>query len=145
MKTYEEKSVEKIRSDHELSILLKELSKIVKYFAVVSKQEKQTLENILSKMGILDIFSVIIGRETEMLRLQQLKEVIKRLKISPEKTLMLGDTIVDISSAVKLNMIPVGITDNPYRFQQFVEYGIPCFKNVKEALKYIILQKRYCS
>jgi len=80
-----------------------------------------------------------------MLRLQQLKEVIKRLKISPEKTLMLGDTIVDISSAVKLNMIPVGITDNPYRFQQFVEYGIPCFKNVKEALKYIILQKRYCS
>jgi len=125
--------------------LLKELSLMINYLAVVSKQEKHTVESILNKMGVLDRFSVIVGRETEILRLKQLKEVVKRLKISPEKTLMLGDTIVDISSAVRLNMIPIGVTDNPYRFQQFIEYGIPCFKNVKEALRYIILQKRYYS
>ena len=145
VKAYEEKSVEKIGGDNELHLLLKELSLMINYLAVVSKQEKHTVESILSKMGVLGKFSIIVGRETEILRLKQLKEVVKRLKVSPEKTLMLGDTIVDISSAVKLNMIPVGITDNPYRFQQFIEYGIPCFKNVKEALRYIILQKRYYS
>ena len=145
VKAYEEKSVEKIRGDNELYFLLKELSLMINYLAVVSKQEKHTVESILSKMGVLDRFSVIVGRETEILRLKQLKEVVKRLKISPEKTLVLGDTIVDISSAVRLNMIPIGVTDNPYRFQQFIEYGIPCFKNVKEALRYIILQKRYYS
>ena len=60
----------------------------------------------------------------------------------PEETLMFGDTIIDIVSALKLNIMPISVTDNPYRFQQYIEYGVPCFKNVNEALKYIILQWR---
>jgi len=83
---------------------------------------------------------LIVDRETEILRFEQLRKIIKYLNVVPEETLMFGDTIIDTVSAIELNMIPVGISGNPYRFQQYTEYRV--LRMLKKPLKYVILQWR---
>jgi len=142
LREYENKAIKKLKKDRSLNALLKKVSENVKYMAIVSKQGKQAIERALDIMGISKTVSLVVDREAEILRLGQLKRVLDKLGALPEETLMFGDTIIDIVSALKLNITPISVTDNPYRFQQYIEYGVPCFKNVKEALKYIILQWR---
>lgn len=138
IRKFEDEALEKVNVDNELYILLSELYKNNIRLAVVSKQESFTVKKALSKMGILKYFSTVIGREHEILRLVQLNEVLKRLNIDPKKTIMLGDSIIDVVAALKKHILPIAIANNPYKLQQFIEFGVPCFTNIKGALKYIL-------
>jgi len=139
VKAYEDEAINKLEYNYELSKLLKNVkSRGIKKIAVVSKQEKTTVIEVLKKLGILEFFDNVTGREYSMLREEQISHTIKTLNIKPEESIMIGDQLTDAVAAIKNKMIPVVIASDPYRLLQYIELGLPCFGRVEDALEVII-------
>jgi len=139
IKVYEDEAINKLKYDYRLSRLLKEVkSKGVEKIAVVSKQERSTVIEALKKLGILEFFVSVTGREYSILREEQISYTIKTLSVKPEETIMIGDQLSDAVAAVKNKVIPIMIANDPYRLLQYIELGLPSFRRVEDALKVII-------
>lgn len=138
LRNAEEKALEKIRGDEEVKEIIKELTNKGVKLAIVTKQESYTVKKALEKIGLAKAFIAIIGREQCVLRENQLKILFKKIHAEPEKAVIIGDQLTDIVSAVKLGAMPIAIARNSYAYQQYTELGIPCFSNIKYALKFIV-------
>ena len=81
--------------------LILELSR--KYrLGLVTLQGKNVALKILSEMGILEKFEVVITRNDAPARLLQLKNVINEANFDPRETLVVGDRDADVEAALKL-------------------------------------------
>ena len=66
---------------------------------LVTLQCKTATEQILSKMGVRNLFNSILTRDDSYERLDQIKKTLSRLGLSPNETIMIGDRLNDIESA----------------------------------------------
>lgn len=66
---------------------------------LVTLQCKTATEQILSKIGISNLFNSILTRDDSHDRLDQIKKTLHRLGLSPSETIMIGDRLNDIESA----------------------------------------------
>lgn len=136
---YESYAVNKLSRNQNIINSLSTLKKLGYRIGIVSKQSNKVINNILKVIGIANYIDAFVGREDAFLRLEQAKLVLERLGGEVEKTILVGDSLSDIASASHLNIWPIGISKNPYRYQQYFEYGVPIFKNIPDfvdTLKY---------
>lgn len=89
---------------------------------LVTMQCRRVAEKILLKMGVSSLFSNIITRDENYDRLEQIKETISRLSLSPQDTLVVGDRIHDMECAKKAGCIH--ILSNPSKVGKFQEYQV---------------------
>ena len=68
--------------------------------ALVTLQGKAIVDAILKKFGL--IFNTVITREDELLRINQLKKVLVRLKVNANNLLFVGNTDGDAATAKKI-------------------------------------------
>jgi len=104
---------------------------------IISKQTEENIQAVINRYEIADVVKVIVGRESGMARQNQAAKALTALKVTPSETILIGDTVGDAVAAARLGMAPVGVSQHPYRFQQFIELGIPSFNHVREFLSLV--------
>ena len=140
IESYEMKSIRNIKPNSFLKKTFEVISKKIR-LALVTKQTTAVAFEVLRRLSVLEHFSIIVGREREFERGKQILKALETLKVSSlENVFFIGDTLIDAYSAVKTGITPIIVTDNPYRYFQMLEYGVPVFTNINEPLK-IILRK----
>ena len=138
---YEIEGVENVKENGFLKEALGTFSRRKVKLALVTKQTSTVAAKALRKLGVLEYFDTIVGREEEFERRKQILKALKALKASSlNNVFLIGDTLIDAYSAVKAGITPIIVTDNPYRYFQMLEYGVPIFTNINEPLK-IIMRK----
>lgn len=135
VEAFEKAAIERIRPSKMLASKLKLLRQNDIHLGVVSKQTENNIHKAIQHLGLTDSISSIIGREQGMKRTHQVALTLQALHVKAEETALIGDTLVDAASAAELHMTPVAIANNPYRFQQFVELGVPVFHDISEFLQ----------
>ena len=102
---------------------------ILNYFHVrdcticlVTMQCRRVAEKVLAKMGISSIFSSTITRDENHDRLEQIKQTITQLNLSPQNILMVGDRIHDMECAKKAGC--QYILSNPEKIGKYPQYQI---------------------
>jgi len=141
VEVYEEESVKYVKPNASITGLLKALAEENVKLGLVTKQTVSVGVKVLEKLRVLKYFNVIIGRDVEFDRVKQLIQAMKRLDVNVENTFFIGDTLLDAYSAAKVEITPIIVTNNPYRFMQMLEYGVPVFTKIEEPLK-IVLRRR---
>ena len=67
-----------------------------------------------------------------------LEEIMQNLNVSPEKTLMVGDSILDIQMAVNAHVDSVGIHDDPVQREVLLEQGAKTtVSSLRELLSFL--------
>ncbi|MCD6428651.1 MAG: HAD family hydrolase [Desulfurococcales archaeon] len=89
------KSVESARYPSELPELLKEVRKCGYKLALVTLRSWRTAEPLLTKLGVRDLFDVVVTRDEVPERSSQLVRVLECLGVSREETLFVGDWVGD--------------------------------------------------
>jgi predicted ATP-grasp superfamily ATP-dependent carboligase/phosphoglycolate phosphatase-like HAD superfamily hydrolase len=141
VETYEEHATAKLSRSKAVIKSLKTLHQYNIKIAIVSKQTTRNIRNAIKCLGIEGTVDFIVGREHGMQRVHQTQLACQSLQIKTPCACFIGDTIGDAVSAATLQMKPIAITNNSYRFQQFTELGVPCFHKVADFLR--IIEKRY--
>ena len=131
---FESDATEKIGKDKILSNNFSELKRKGFKIGIVSKQPKVIIYKTLSKLRIKEYIDSVVGRDDELYRRDQLKIILKDLDADANNTILCGDSLSDFSSASSLRIWPIAITENPYRFQQYMEYGILTFNNLNDFM-----------
>ncbi len=135
VEAFEKAAINRIDPSKILTSRLKALRENDIRLGVVSKQTEKNIHIAIHQLGLTDSIESIIGREQGMQRTHQVALSLQALQVQPEETALVGDTVVDAASAAKLQVTPVAIANNPYRFQQFIELGVPVFHDVAEFLQ----------
>jgi beta-phosphoglucomutase-like phosphatase (HAD superfamily)/predicted ATP-grasp superfamily ATP-dependent carboligase len=139
---YENKALEKIKPNKGLRELFSGLRNLEIKLAVVSKQTSGTVALALKRLGIHERFEIVVGREYSMSRKEQLVAALESMKALPSTSIFVEDTVTDATSAAKLHLAPIGVSRNPYRFQQLVELGVPTFTKIDDCINFILRMKR---
>jgi phosphoglycolate phosphatase len=107
-KEYGEK-FRKLDIDTKTKETILELSKTHNLF-IVSSTIKSIIEKYLSRHGLLDSFTEILGSDTETSKVKKFNMIFDKHKISPEETIFLTDTSGDVREAQEANInLIVGI------------------------------------
>lgn len=141
VETYEEQAAAKLSRSRALVNSFQTLRKYNIRLAIVSKQTSRNIRTAIKRLGIEGTVDLVVGREYGMQRAPQARHAFQSLQITPTRMCLVGDTVGDAVSAASLQMKPIAITNNAYRFQQFIELGVPCFHTVADFLR--IIEKRY--
>lgn len=141
VETYEEKAAARLSRSKAIVKGIKTLRQFNIKLAIVSKQTERNIQNAINRLGLDGLFDMVIGRDQGMQREHQASIALKTLQVPATRTIFVGDTVGDAVSAAKLFMTPIAVTGNPYRFQQFIELGIPSFRKVTDFFR--LTQKRY--
>ncbi|MFW9915551.1 MAG: HAD-IA family hydrolase [Candidatus Thorarchaeota archaeon] len=139
---YELRAIKNIRPDNSLRNLLAALQMQGVAFALISKQSKRTINAALAKVKLSDFFKVVVGREDQLFRHEQIQVGLNSLKANLRRTLFIGDTVNDATAAAKVGVTPIAVSTNHYLVQSFYELGVPCFKSTKVLLT-ILLKKKH--
>lgn len=70
--------------------------------SLVTLQGKRVTEKVLWKLGIRKAFKLVITRDDAATRLMQLQIVLEKTGSKPEETVVIGDKLNDVESALKL-------------------------------------------
>ncbi len=119
-----------------------EFSKQFATLGVVTTKTKRFSIELLEYMGILDYFSVIIGREDVQNPKPHAEPILKAisiLKADTEKTWMIGDTPMDIISAKSAGVSSFGVTCGYATMQELKKYTTNIALNSLEATQKIKL------
>ncbi|MGQ4832783.1 MAG: HAD-IA family hydrolase [Candidatus Asgardarchaeia archaeon] len=143
IESFEIKASKKIKKDVALISLLNKLKEHNIMLGVVSKQSEKAIRLALENLGILNLIDNIIGRERCYNRLLQIEKSLEALHLNNRNSFFVGDTIIDITSAINAGVYPIAITRNSYKVQQYFEIGIPCFDSVKSFLGSVIAIKQW--
>ncbi len=114
-----------VRRDEELINLLTGVKELGLKLAVVTLRGRRSAEEVLRRLGIIDLIDELVSREDECVRAKQLDLVIRRLRVSRDEALFLGDTFLDVraagelgvkfslidSSNDRINTVPKGLKD----------------------------------
>ncbi len=141
VETYEEHAVAKLSQSKVMAKSLQALRQYNIKTAIVSKQTSRNILNAINQLGLEGTVDFIVGREHGMNRVHQAELAIQSLHTPAKRACLVGDTMTDAVSAATLLMEPIAITNNAYRFQQFIELGVPCFHKVTDFLR--IIERRY--
>jgi len=68
---------------------------------LVTMQCRKVAKEILNKLGIADLFSNILTRDESYDRFEQIQLTLEKIKLNPEKILVVGDRIHDMECAKK--------------------------------------------
>jgi len=124
--------------------LVLNLSKKFK-LSLVTLQGRNVVEKILSGLGIRKIFEVVVTRDGAPTRFLQLRRVLDETGFRPEETLVIGDKLDDIESALKLGCWAV-LVDRRGRAELLDEPREKLFviKNLKDLEKvlYFLQEER---
>jgi len=81
--------------------LILDLSKHYR-LSLVTLQGRIIAEEALRKLGIRKTFEIVITRDDAPTRLKQLQMVLEKTSFKPEETIVVGDKLNDVESALKL-------------------------------------------
>ena len=132
-KKYELNAAGKLKPNIGLIRKMEELKENGVKLIMVSKQSEESLILALKNMGILNYMDEIIGRETEVLRRNQIMIGINRTfgsEYSPSKMIMVGDQLSDIKSALQLNISPWLIAKGNIKKIQALELRVNYAENI---------------
>jgi phosphoglycolate phosphatase len=93
--------------------------------AVASTKHRHRITAILSKFGLLDYFSVIVGGEDVSVHKPDpmvLFQVFDRLGVDPIEFIYLGDNIVDAKAAEKANVDFIAVLSGLTSLDEFCKY-----------------------
>lgn len=109
--------------------------------AVVTTKTSENSKILLKHLGVSEFFDVIIGRSDVTNAKPDPEGILKALdilKVKPENSFMIGDTILDASAAKNANCTALGVLCG-YGSKESLEQNChKVFKNPKEAVKFII-------
>lgn len=130
---YEMVAVDKIDNNIELTKTIKEIKMNDLKLIIVSKQSEDSLNLGLKNMGILNYVDEIIGRETKVLRKNQILIGVNRIFNNENdfyKSIMVGDQLSDIKAALQLNISPWMIAKSNIKKIQALELGVNYADNI---------------
>jgi len=101
---------------------------------VLSAMEHRSLENSLSKKGIRDFFTHVAGISNHYAdgKLETARKLIERIKISPERICLFGDTLHDLEVANQIGCNCVLIADGHQSYERLENAGVPVFGSLIE-------------
>lgn len=139
VKRYEMKAVNKLVPDNRLINAFEELKERAVKLAVVSKQSRDVVAEGLRRIGVIGYVDCILGREDEMLRVEQLCKVKDKMfeDFHNIQCIVMGDTLVDVKAALQSHMVPFIIAVDDFRKLQAKELGISYSSSVVDALRII--------
>jgi len=70
--------------------------------SLVTLQGRRIAEEVLRKLGIRKAFKLVITRDDAATRLMQLQIILEKTGFKPEETVVIGDKLNDVESALKL-------------------------------------------
>jgi phosphoglycolate phosphatase-like HAD superfamily hydrolase len=124
----EMKTVKKLKSDKDITRLFNDLKTNYK-IALVTLQGHTPAVEALNKLKIYEYFDLIISRDENTDREQQIRIVLEKTNINPSQAIIVADKLNDMLAARKLGCKTVAITEKPDITGDFK------FTNIKEILK----------
>ncbi len=122
---YEVKAIKTIRREPELREFLVDLKNRGIKIALVTQQGTRPAKIALYKLGILDLFDLIITRDIIRRREDQLRKVLEIMDIDASEVLFIGDAPWDYEAGTSLGCttIVVGsrVPNAPVRVDNFLE------------------------
>ncbi len=131
---WEIEAAKNIKINHKLRTELEKLSKKV-IVAVATKQCRKAAAIALSRLGIGDLFSIVVTREISVLKEEQIRYILNKLSVRPNQTLIIGDSLADMNAACRCGTWFIAVAKNMYMAQMYAEYGVPCFFSILDVLK----------
>lgn len=115
---------------------------------VVTTKGSKVLPDLLEHLGILKYFKTLVGRHdvinpkphAEPINLA-LRNLNKDNKISRANTFMIGDTTLDVLSAINANVIPLSVLCGYNDETKLSKVNDKIFKNTFEAVEYALQYK----
>lgn len=121
--------------------MLKTLQKEGFKLAIATGKTREGLDEALSATNTVDLFC--ITRCTDETKSKphplMLHEIMQYTKISPERTLMVGDSIHDLQMALNAGIAAIGISSGAHDLEQLKDYQpLHCFLQPTELLKHLL-------
>ena len=117
------------------------LAKSFAILGIVTTKSSRSTRELLSNFGVLDLFSVIIGREDVSSPKPNPEPILKALdsiKDSKYKeAFMVGDTILDLQAALKSNVNGIGVLCGYGSLALLEKYSKWIFNDTLEAVEFI--------
>lgn len=76
---------------------------------IVTHNTEYAVNAFLDKYDLRSFFTLVLGAETAGEKAAKLANGLKELNISPEESVMIGDSVGDIKSAIAAEVIPFGV------------------------------------
>jgi len=106
--------------------------------AIFSRTYSEAIKYCLRKLNFPE-FDLIMGRfEGGNDKREQLREILNKLSIPPEKTIVVGDHVIDVKAGKSLRCLSVGIENKRFDKEKLIENGADIvIKDVSELLQVI--------
>jgi phosphoglycolate phosphatase len=88
---------------------LNTLSQTNLHLIIVTHNTQLAVNAFLEKHKVLNYFSLIMGAETPGEKAEKLASAGKKLNVSSNEIIMIGDSAGDITSAIEAEVIPIGV------------------------------------
>jgi len=121
IKQVELQAAKKVTRDNTLIDFFKWLVQNKIKTGLITLQAKEPALLVLERLGILDFIQLIITREDDLYRINQLSLALKKLNAEPNKTIFAGDTQWDIDAGKKLGCYTVSVNRNVLGADLYVE------------------------
>lgn len=105
---------------------LKALKQMKLKLALCTINSKKATNNILQRFKIAGFFDAVVPRDTVKHVKpdpEHFEEALKALNTSPESTLVIGDSIIDMQCAKEIKAVAVGIPTGTAKTEQLTHYG----------------------
>lgn len=108
---------------------------------VVTTKTSENSKILLKHLGVSEFFDVIVGRSDVINAKPDPEGILKALnilKVKPENSFMIGDTILDANAAKNANCTALGVLCGYGSKESLEQNCYKVFKNPKEAVNFII-------
>lgn len=97
---YELKSLDRLVVLDDSPSIVRELGRRYR-LSLTSLQSKEVIERVLTSMSIRELFDILVSREDRPTKEEQIRFVLTSRGYEPSKTLMVGDRVNDVVSALR--------------------------------------------
>ncbi len=105
---------------------LKELKRMKSKIGLCSTSSEKAVNYILQRFKIQDFFQVVVSRDKVKYvkpSTEQFEVALKELGVTPQATVIVGDSIVDMQSAKELKAVAVGLPTGISTMEQLKNNG----------------------
>jgi len=112
--------------DEKLASSLERLRGFGLRIGLVTLQALKPAITALRRLGVLEFFDVIVTREISLSREEQLRLAIEKLRGTPERSIFVGDTEMDLESSRRIGCLFVSVGRRvSWRFSAESFYQVP--------------------
>jgi len=112
--------------DEKLASSLERLRGFGLRIGLVTLQALKPALTALRRLGVLEFFDVIVTREISLSREEQLRLAIEKLRGTPERSIFVGDTEMDLESSRRIGCLFVSVGRRvSWRFSAESFYQVP--------------------